>query len=103
MWQQLPHGITTDDDFAWKVTEESHVGSWMWEHHDGEEWSNTWVYASPWWEGADEQIAISLCTEDHEDGLLSLDLPITPPTGDVKLDAAEYVRIMRNFLSNIRP
>ncbi len=87
------------------------MGSWIWEHHNrqtvdaGEEvrYDPTWVYASPWWEGADEAVAISLCTEDHDDGLLALDIPMARPTGDVKLDAAEYVRVMRNFLSNIRP
>lgn len=103
VWKLIPDGITTDDDFAWHVTEEVHVGSWLWEHHDGDEWSDTWIYASPWWEGADRVVAISLCVTDHDDGLLSLDIPIRQPSGDVKRDATEYIRVMRKFLNHVSP
>ena len=85
------------------------MGSWLWEHKKADkgdkllaQYSDVWVYASPWFEGNTDCVYISVCSEALEVDPLNFTLPLSQPTGDVAADAARYLTLMAKLLKALR-
>ncbi len=85
----------TPEDEHWKVSIEDGSGTWCWTRGD-----DVWIYATPWWEET-TGLPVVLCTENHDEGLVTTVLPLDPPTDDPKADADRYMAAFLPFLGTV--